>query len=73
MIILTILTITFLLLGNGMLANLYNELFPISTKRVKCILLIPPMAILLWMAVTLVMIYMSIQSGLVKYFKEGDE
>jgi hypothetical protein len=35
--------------------------------------MIPPIAILLWVAMTLVMIYMSIQVGLVKYFKEGDE
>lgn len=73
MITFTIITIAFLLLGNGILASLYNSLFPISTKRVKYILMIPPMAILLWTAMTLVMIYMSIQVGLVKYFKEGDE
>ena len=73
MITFTIITIAFLLLGNGILASLYNKLFPISTKRIKYILMIPPMAILLWLTMTLVMIYMSIQVGLVKYFKEGDE
>ena len=73
MITFTIITIVFLLLGNGILASLYNKLFPISTKRIKYILMIPPMAILLWLTMTLVMIYMSIQVGLVKYFKEGDE
>mgnify|MGYP001221121249 CR=1 FL=1 len=55
------------------MASLYNSLFPISTKRVKYILMIPPLSILLWVAMTLVMIYMSIQNGLDKYFKEGDE
>ena len=73
MITFTIITIAFLLLGNGILASLYNKLFPISTKRIKYILMIPPMAMLLWLTMTLVMIYMSIQVGLVKYFKEGDE
>ena len=73
MILFTLITIVLLIIGNGILASLYNSLFPISTKRVKYILMIPPIAILLWVAMTLVMIYMSIQVGLVKYFKEGDE
>ena len=73
MITFTIILIVLLIIGNGILASLYNSLFPISTKRVKYILMIPPIAILLWVAMTLIMIYMSIQVGLVKYFKEGDE
>ena len=73
MITLTIILIVLLIIGNGVMANLYNTFFPVSTKRIKYILLIPPMSILLWLAMTLVMIYMSIQVGLVKYFKEGDE
>ncbi len=73
MILFTLIAIVLLIIGNGILASLYNSLFPISTKRVKYILMIPPIAILLWVAMTLVMIYMSIQVGLVKYFKEGDE
>jgi hypothetical protein len=73
MIVFTIIFITLPILLNGIMASLYNSLFPISTKRVKYILMIPPIAILLWVAMTLVMIYMSIQVGLVKYFKEGDE
>ena len=73
MITFTIILIVGIIIGNGVMASLYNSLFPISTKRVKYILMIPPLAILLWTAMTLVMIYMSIQVGLVKYFKEGDE
>jgi len=73
MITLTIILIVLLIIGNGVMANLYNTFFPVSTKRIKYILLIPPMSILLWLVMTLVMIYMSIQVGLVKYFKEGDE
>jgi hypothetical protein len=73
MITLTIILIILLIIGNGVMANLYNTLFPVSTKQIKYILMIPPLAVLLWLAMTLVMIYMSIQVGLVKYFKEGDE
>lgn len=68
-----IILIAGIIIGNGVMASLYNSLFPISTKRVKYILMIPPLSILLWVAMTLVMIYMSIQNGLDKYFKEGDE
>jgi hypothetical protein len=55
------------------MASLYNSLFPISTKRVKYILMIPPLSILLWLAMSIILLFISIQSGLVKYFKEGDE
>ena len=73
MITLTIILIVGIIIGNGVMASLYNSFFPVSTKRIKYILMIPPISILLWLAMTLVMIYMSIQVGLVKYFKEGDE
>lgn len=73
MILFTLITITLITLGNGILASLYNKLFPVATKRVKYILMIPPMSILLWLAMTVVLLFMSIQDGLVKYFKEGDE
>ena len=69
----TLILIVILTLLNGIFANLYNELFPISTKRIKYILMIPPLAILLWLAMSIVLLFMSIQRGLVKYFKEGDE
>ena len=69
----TLILIALLILCNGALASLYNKFFQISTKRIKYILMIPPLSILLWLTMTLVMIYMSIQVGLVKYFKEGDE
>lgn len=69
----TLILIALLILCNGALASLYNTFFPISTKRIKYILMIPPLSILLWLTMTLVMIYMSIQVSLVKYFKEGDE
>ena len=68
-----IILIAILTLLNGIFANLYNELFPISTKRIKYILLIPPFALLLWLAIIFVSVFMIIQSGLIKYFKEGDE
>ena len=68
-----IILIAILTLLNGIFANLYNELFPISTKRIKYILLIPPFALLLWLAMIFVSVFMIIQSGLIKYFKEGDE
>jgi hypothetical protein len=35
--------------------------------------MIPPLAILLWLAMSIVLLFMEIQSGLIKYFKEGDE
>lgn len=73
MILFTLIAITLITLGNGVLAILHNKLFPVITKRVKYILLIPPMSILLWLAMTIVLLFMSIQDGLVKYFKEGDE
>ena len=73
MILFTLIIIMLITLGNGILASLYNKLFPVSTKRVKYILMIPPMSILLWLAMTVVLLFMSIQDGLVKYFKEGDE
>jgi hypothetical protein len=73
MITFTIILIVLLIIGNGIMASLYNSLFPISTKRVKYILMIPPLSILLWLAMSIVLLFMSIQSGLVKYFKEGDE
>jgi len=73
MITLTIILIILLIIGNGVMANLYNTFFPISTKRIKYILMIPPLAILLWLAMSIVLLFMSIQRGLVKYFKEGDE
>ena len=68
-----IILITALTLLNGIFTNLYNTLFPISTKRIKYILLIPPLSMLLWLAMIFVSVFMMIQSGLVKYFKEGDE
>lgn len=73
MITITFIAVIIILIGNGVLASLYNKLFPVSTKKIKYILMIPPMAMLLWVSITLVMMYMSIQDGLVKYFKEGDE
>jgi hypothetical protein len=73
MITFTIILIVLLIIGNGIMASLYNSLFPISTERVKYILMIPPLSILLWLAMSIVLLFISIQSGLVKYFKEGDE
>ena len=72
-IIFTFILIIVLTLLNGVLANLYNKLFPISTKGIKCILLIPPMAILLWLAMIVISVFIIIQRGLETYFKEGDE
>jgi hypothetical protein len=69
----TLILIAILILLNGMTASLYNSLFPISTKRVKYILMIPPIAILLWLTMVFVLFFMEIQGGLIKYFKEGDE
>ena len=69
----TLILIAILTLLNGIFANLYNELFPISTKRIKYILLIPPFALLLWLVMIFVSVFMIIQRGLEKYFKEGDE
>ena len=68
-----IILITALTLLNGIFANLYNTFFPISTKRIKYILMIPPLAILLWLAMSIVLLFMSIQRGLETYFKEDDE
>ena len=73
MITFTIILIVLLIIGNGIMASLYNSLFPISTKRVKYILMIPPLSILLWLAMSIVLLFMSIQRGLETYFKEGDE
>jgi hypothetical protein len=73
MITLTIILTVGIIIGNGVMASLYNSLFPISTKRIKYILMIPPLAILLWLAMSIVLLFMEIQSGLIKYFKEGDE
>jgi len=69
----TLILIAVLTLLNGIFANLYNTLFPISTKRIKYILLIPPSALLLWLGMIFVSVFMMIQSALVRYFKEGDE
>jgi hypothetical protein len=69
----TLILIAVVTLLNVIFANLYNELFPISTKRIKYILLIPPSALLLWLAMIFVSVFMMIQSALVRYFKEGDE
>jgi len=69
----TLILIAILTLLNGIFANLYNELFPISTKRIKYILLIPPLSILLWLAMIVISVFMIIQRGLETYFKEGDE
>ena len=71
MIILILIAVATLL--NGIFANLYNELFPISTKRIKYLLLIPPLSILLWFSMIFVFVFIMIQSSLEKYFKEGDE
>jgi hypothetical protein len=68
-----IILIAVLTLLNGIFANLYNELFPISTKRIKYLLLIPPLSILLWFSMIFVFVFIMIQSSLEKYFKEGDE
>ena len=73
MITLTIILTVGIIIGNGVMASLYNSLFPISTKRIKYILMIPPLAILLWLAMSIVLLFMSIQRGLETYFKEGDE
>jgi E3 ubiquitin-protein ligase DOA10 len=73
MIVFTIIFITLPILLNGVMASLYNTFFPISTKRIKYILMIPPLAILLWLAMSIVLLFMSIQRGLETYFKEGDE
>jgi len=73
MITLTIILTVGIIIGNGVMASLYNSLFPISTKQIKYILMIPPLAILLWLAMSIVLLFMEIQSGLIKYFKEGDE
>ena len=69
----TLILIAGLTLLNGIFANLYNEISPISTKRIKYILLIPPLSILLWLAMIFVSVFMMIQRGLETYFKEGDE
>ena len=71
MIILVLIAVATLL--NVIFANLYNELFPISTKRIKYLLLIPPLSILLWFSMIFVFVFIMIQSSLEKYFKEGDE
>lgn len=71
MIILILIAVATLL--NGIFANLYNTLFPISTKRIKYLLLIPPLSMLLWLAMIFVSVFMMVQSALVRYFKEGDE
>jgi hypothetical protein len=73
MITLTIILTVGIIIGNGVMASLYNSLFPISTKRIKYILMIPPLSILLWLAMSIVLLFMSIQKGLETYFKEGDE
>jgi hypothetical protein len=73
MIVFTIIFITLPILLNGVMASLYNTFFPISTKRIKYILLIPPLSMLLWLAMIFVSVFMMIQSSLDKYFKEGDE
>ena len=73
MIVFTIIFITLPILLNGVMASLYNTFFPISTKRIKYILLIPPLSLLLWLAMIFVSVFMMIQSALVRYFKEGDE
>jgi hypothetical protein len=69
----TLILIAVATLLNGIFANLYNTLFPISTKRIKYLLLIPPLSMLLWLAMIFVSVFMMIQSALVRYFKEGDE
>jgi hypothetical protein len=69
----TLILIAVVTLLNVIFANLYNTLFPISTKRIKYILLIPPLSMLLWLAMIFVSVFMMIQSALVRYFKEGDE
>jgi ABC-type sugar transport system permease subunit len=71
-IIYTIQLITLALLLNCFLAFLYNEQHP-SSKKVKYILLIPPMAILIWSGMIIITVFISLQNGLVEYFKEGDE
>jgi hypothetical protein len=68
-----IILIAVLTLLNGIFANLYNEIVPISTKRIKYLLLIPPLSILLWFSLIFVFVFIMIQSSLEKYFKEGDE
>ena len=68
-----IILIAALTLLNGIFTNLYNTLFPISTKRIKYILLIPPLSMLLWLAMIFVSVFMMIQSSLETYFKEDDE
>jgi hypothetical protein len=73
MIVFTIIFITIPILLNGVMASLYNTFFPIATKRIKYILMIPPLAILLWLAMSIVLLFMSIQRGLETYFKEDDE
>jgi hypothetical protein len=69
----TLILIATLTLLNGIFANLYNEISPISTKRIKYILLIPPLSILLWFSMIFVFVFTMIQSSLIKYFKEDDE
>ena len=69
----TLILIALLILCNGALASLYNTFFPISTKRIKYLLLIPPLSILLWFSMIFVFVFIMIQSSLEKYFKEGDE
>ena len=68
-----IILIAVLTLLNGIFANLYNEIVPISTKRIKYLLLIPPLSILLWFSLIFVFVFIMIQSSLEKYFKEDDE
>jgi hypothetical protein len=73
MIVFTIIFITIPIVLNGVMASLYNTFFPISTKRIKYILLIPPLSILLWFSMIFVFVFIMIQSSLETYFKEGDE
>jgi thiosulfate reductase cytochrome b subunit len=58
---------------NSALACLYNEIFPILTKKFKYTLIIPPVAILLWLGMIITSVFISLQNNLETYFKEGDE
>lgn len=68
----TILLIVYLFILNSILAILFKSEFGARVNRYKFLLLVPPLAILVWVVVFFVLLIWIVSDAIIKYFSEED-
>jgi hypothetical protein len=68
----TILLIVYLFILNSILAILFKSEFGTRVNRYKFLLLVPPLAILVWVVVFFVLLIWIVSDAIIKYFSEED-